>query len=98
LITNYQIEDNLEIHLKEVHLKEICLESHLLIGPFGWLVPDPHMFIPPWYQPHVVHHVLESSTKLPYRKLQYPTYVKGTNTNAHIRVFKKAIKTNGEIV
>ncbi len=31
-------------------------------------------------------------------KLQYPTYVKDTNFNAHIRVFKKAIKANGEIM
>jgi hypothetical protein len=35
---------------------------------------------------------------LPYRKLQYPTYVKDIELDAHIRVFKKAIKTNGEIV
>jgi hypothetical protein len=35
-------------------------------------------------------------TKLPYRKLQYPTYVKDTNPNAHIKVFKKAINVNGE--
>ncbi len=30
-------------------------------------------------------------------KLQYPTYVKNIDPNAHIRVFKKVIKTNGEI-
>jgi hypothetical protein len=54
------------------------------------------MFKPPWYQPHVVQLVLEPTTKLPYKKLQYPTYVKDNNPNAHIRVFKKAIKTNGE--
>ncbi len=29
-------------------------------------------------------------------KLQYPTYVKHTKLDAHIRVFKKAIKANGE--
>jgi hypothetical protein len=29
-------------------------------------------------------------------KLQYPTYVKDTNLDAHIKMFKKAIKTNGE--
>jgi hypothetical protein len=29
-------------------------------------------------------------------KLQYPTYVKDTHPNVHIRVFKKAIKANGE--
>jgi len=31
-------------------------------------------------------------------KLQYPTHVKDTNPNAHIIVFKKAIKVNGETV
>jgi hypothetical protein len=56
------------------------------------------MFIPPWYQPPIVQHVLEPTTKLPYKKLQYPTYVKDTDPNAHIRIFKKAIKTNGETV
>ncbi len=56
------------------------------------------MFIPPWYQPPIVQHVLEPTTKLPYKKLQYPTYVKDTNLDAHIKVFKKAIKANGEIV
>jgi hypothetical protein len=50
------------------------------------------MFIPPWYQ----QPILESITKLPYKKLQYPTYVKDTNPDAHIGVFKKAIKANGE--
>jgi hypothetical protein len=38
------------------------------------------------------------TNKLPYHKLQYPTYVKDTNPNAHIKVFKKTIKVNGEIV
>jgi len=56
------------------------------------------MFIPPWYQPPIVQHVLDLATKLPYKKLQYPTYVKDTNLDAHIKVFKKAIKANGEIV
>jgi hypothetical protein len=54
------------------------------------------MFIPPWYQLVVVQLVLEPTTKLPYRKLQYPTYVKDTTLDAHIIVFKKAIKANGE--
>jgi hypothetical protein len=31
LLTNHQIEDNLETRLEEVHLKSICLESHLLV-------------------------------------------------------------------
>jgi len=36
------------------------------------------------------------TNKLPYQKLQYPTYVKDTNSDAHIRIFKKVIKANGE--
>ncbi len=56
------------------------------------------MFIPPWYQPLIVQPVSEPTTKLPYKKLQYPTYVKNINPDAHIKVFKKAIKANGEIV
>jgi hypothetical protein len=35
---------------------------------------------------------------LPYKKLQYPIYVKDNDLDAHIKVFKKAIKVNGEIV
>jgi sugar phosphate permease len=31
-------------------------------------------------------------------KLQYPTYVKDTDLDAHIRMFKKAIKVNGKII
>jgi hypothetical protein len=54
------------------------------------------MFIPSWYQPLVVQPILEPTTKLPYKKLQYQTYVKDTNLDVHIRVFKKAIKANGE--
>jgi hypothetical protein len=68
-----------------------------LIGPFGWSTPDLRMLIPPWYQPLVVQPISELATKLPYMKLQYPTYVKNIDPNAHIRVFKKVIKTNGEI-
>jgi hypothetical protein len=62
----------------------------------AWPTLDMCMFIPPWYQPHVVQPILELATKSPYQKLQYPTYVKYTNPHAHTRVFKKAIKTNGE--
>jgi endo-1,4-beta-mannosidase len=54
------------------------------------------MFIPPWYQPPVVQYVPELATKLPYRKLQYPTYVKDIDLDAHIRVFEKTIKANGK--
>jgi hypothetical protein len=56
------------------------------------------MFIPSWYQPPIVQLVLELATKLPYKKLQYPTHVKDTYPDVHIRVFKKAIKANGEMV
>jgi hypothetical protein len=31
-------------------------------------------------------------------KLQYPTYVKDTDLDEHIRVFKKANKANGETI
>jgi hypothetical protein len=37
-------------------------------------------------------------TNKTYNKLLYPTYVKDTNPDTYIRVFKKAIKTNGKIV
>jgi hypothetical protein len=69
-----------------------------LVGSYGWPTLDLHMFIPLWYQPPIVQPISKQTTKLPYRKLQYPTYVKDTNLDAHIRVFKKAIKFNGEIV
>ncbi len=46
------------------------------IESFGWLAPNPHMFTPPWYQPLVVQLVLEPTTKLPYRKLQYQLMLK----------------------
>ncbi len=36
--------------------------------------------------------------KLSYKKLQYPIYIKDINPNVHIRIFRKAIKINGEIV
>jgi len=56
------------------------------------------MFIPPWYQPPIVQPIEELTTKLPYMRLQYPTYVKDIDLDVHIKVFKKAIKANGEIV
>jgi hypothetical protein len=43
-----------------------------------------------------VQPISEPTTKLPYRKLQYPTYVKNIDLDPHIRVFKNAIKANGE--
>jgi len=56
------------------------------------------MFKPPWYPPLIAQHVLKLTSKLSYRKFQYPTYVKNINPNAHIKIFKKVIKANGEIV
>jgi hypothetical protein len=50
----------------------------------------------PWYPLVIVQS--KSLSELPYQKLQYPTYVKDTNLDAHIRVFEKTIKANGEIV
>jgi hypothetical protein len=69
-----------------------------LIKSFGWPVPNPHMFIPPWYPLFTTQLVPELASKLPYRKLQYSTYVKDIDLDAHIKIFKKTIKVNGEIV
>jgi hypothetical protein len=66
------------------------------VGSFGWPRPNLRMFIPPWYQPPIVQCVSKPTIKLAYKKLQYPTYVKDTDSDAHIRVLKKAIKANGE--
>jgi hypothetical protein len=52
--------------------------------------------MPPWYPSIVVQS--EPTSKLPYWKLQYPTYTKDIDPNAHIKVFKKIIKVNGKIV
>ncbi len=95
------MEDNLETHLEGIHSKEIRLEDHLLIHlfrSFGWPTLDPCMFIPPWYQPPIVQLVPKLTTKLPYKKLEYPTYVKDTDSDAHVIVVKKVIKVNGEMV
>jgi hypothetical protein len=67
-------------------------------GSFGWPTCDPCTFIPSWYQPLIIQLVPKPATKLPYRKLQYPTYVKDTDPDAHMKVFKRAIKANGETV
>jgi hypothetical protein len=67
-----------------------------LVGFYGWQAPNPNIFMPQWYQ--LVPIQPEPTSKLPYQKLQYPTHVKDIDLNAHIRVFKKAIKANGEIV
>jgi len=64
------------------------------VGFYGSQAFNPRIFMPPWYQPILVQ--FEPTNNLPYQKLQYPIYVKNTNPNTHIRVFKKAIKANGE--
>jgi hypothetical protein len=64
-----------------------------LVGSFKWLTPDPHMFISSWHQPPIIQPIPE-----PVTKLQYPTYVKDTDLDAHIRMFKKTIKANVEIM
>jgi hypothetical protein len=100
LIINHHLEDNLKTHLEEVYLEEIPLESHLLIhilDLYGWLALGPRMLIAPSHQLPIVQPISESTTKLPYMKLQYLTY-RRPNPNVHIRVFKKAIKTNNEIM
>jgi hypothetical protein len=52
--------------------------------------------MPPWYPSITIQ--FEPTNKLQYRKLQYPTYVKDTNLNACIKVFKKTIEANSEIM
>jgi hypothetical protein len=65
-----------------------------LLGFYGLPTLDSRIFMPPWY-PSIVGQ-FEPTSKLPYQKFQYPTYVKHNNPNAHIRVFKKKIKANGQ--
>jgi len=52
--------------------------------------------MPPWYPLVVVWY--EPTSKLPYKKLQYPTFVKDTNFDVHIKVFKKVIRAKKETV
>ncbi len=47
---------------------------------------------------HTNIHLVPTNLEIEQLHLQYPTYVKDTNSDAHIRVFKKAIKANGEIM
>jgi len=98
LLTNHWMEDNLETHLEEVDPEEIRLENHLSFHSLDLIDGNTGLAYvhTPWYQPLVVQHVSKPTTKLPYKKLQYPTYVKDTNSNVYIKVFKKPIKANGE--
>ncbi len=52
--------------------------------------------MPPWYP--LVAIQCEPTNKLQHLNFQYPTYMKDTNFNAHIKVFKKAIRANREIM
>jgi hypothetical protein len=63
---------------------------------FEWPTPNLCMFIPPWYRPPFIQPIPKPATKLPYMKLQYPTYVKNIDLDVHIKVLKKTIKANGE--
>jgi hypothetical protein len=48
---------------------------------------NPRVFMPPWYQPIPIRS--KPTNKLPNQKFQYPTYVKDTNPNAHIKISKR---------
>jgi hypothetical protein len=69
---------------------------NIFVASFGWPTLALRMFIPPWGQPPIVQPISKPTIKSSYMMLQYPTYVKDTDLNVHIKVFKKAIKTNGE--
>ncbi len=66
------------------------------IGLYRWPTRNPRIFMPPWYPLVIVWY--EPTNKIPYWKLQYLTYVKDINPNVHIKVIKKVIRANGEIV
>ncbi len=55
-----------------------------LVGFYGWPTLDLRMFMPPWYPLVAIQSKLTS--KLPYKKLQYPTYMKDTDLDVHIKV------------
>ncbi len=69
-----------------------------LVELFGWLALDPHMFLSPWHPPIVAQLTLKQTIKLLYKNLKYSTYVKDVDPNAYVRIFKEAIKNNGETV
>jgi hypothetical protein len=56
MLTNHRMEDNLEIHLKEVHPEEICLEDHLLIHLLD-LLDGQHLTCTCLYH-HGINHML----------------------------------------
>jgi hypothetical protein len=84
LMENCMEEDHLiKTHLKNHHL------IHMLDFMDGWHLIQRYSCrhgTPPigvWFK---------LTNKLPYQKFQYLTYVKDTNLDAHIKVFKKVIK------
>jgi hypothetical protein len=68
------------------------LPPNPFVGLYKWLAFDLKKFMQPWYPPITT----KPTSKLPYQKLQYPTYMKDINPNVHIKVFKKIIKINGK--
>jgi hypothetical protein len=60
-----------------------------------WYVPNPcwGMFVPSWYPQSMalIHHLIK-------KHLSYLTHVKDIDCDAHIQVFKKAMKANGKII
>jgi hypothetical protein len=40
----------------------------------------------------------KQTNKLPYQKLQYPTYVKDTDLNVHIKIFKNGETMEANII
>jgi hypothetical protein len=91
------LEINLETHLEEVHLKEIYLEDHHLIH-FLDRSNGQHLTHTCLY-----HHGINNLLYNLYQNQQTSchtglTYVKNIDPDAHIKLFKKAIKANSEIV
>jgi hypothetical protein len=88
LLTNHQMEDKLETHLEEVHL-----EDHHLIHMLDHM-DGQHLTHACLYH-HGINNCCVTCTKTnnqaTIQKLQYPTYVKDTNRDVLVRVFKKAI-------
>jgi hypothetical protein len=95
------MEDNMEIHLKEVHLEEICLMDHHsihLLDHFDGQHLTMHVYTTMVSTPYCTTCTKTNNQATIYKKLQYPTYVKDIDLDAHIIIFKKAIKANGKIV
>jgi hypothetical protein len=69
--------------------------------PLNWLGPNPmwELFFSPWYPcvctPLNLVELIKFHT---WKHFTYPTYVKNTNPDVHIHVFKKEINVNGETI